>query len=175
MKIRSGFVSNSSSSSFIVAFPREPKSARDVQRLMFGNETTIERYDNVVSTYKIAKTVWEDIRGQEPAYREALIELCERDVQLDYSKYEITNRDVEYLVVDNVTVLEAKHRRRYDWKQHGKDCKRIATREADKLMAKWEGGVIYIFHYGDDSGSYYATLEHGGIFNKLPHKQISNH
>ena len=39
MKIRNGFVSNSSSSSFIVAFPEKPKSAEHVRKMMFGDET----------------------------------------------------------------------------------------------------------------------------------------
>jgi hypothetical protein len=37
MKIRNGFVSNSSSSSFIVALPFEPKSREDVKKTLFDN------------------------------------------------------------------------------------------------------------------------------------------
>jgi hypothetical protein len=38
MKIRNGFVSNSSSSSFVVAFPHKPTSAEDVKEMMFGKQ-----------------------------------------------------------------------------------------------------------------------------------------
>ena len=38
MKIRNGFVSNSSSSSFIVAFKKVPKSVAEMQKMLFGDE-----------------------------------------------------------------------------------------------------------------------------------------
>lgn len=41
MKIRSGFVSNSSSNSFIVIFPTEPKSVDDVKNFLFDKEDEI--------------------------------------------------------------------------------------------------------------------------------------
>ena len=38
MKIRTGFVSNSSSSSFVVAFSHRPKSVKDLKEMMFGKQ-----------------------------------------------------------------------------------------------------------------------------------------
>lgn len=38
MKLRTGFVSNSSSSSFIVAIPKRIKTSKDLQKLLFGDE-----------------------------------------------------------------------------------------------------------------------------------------
>ena len=47
MKIRNGFVSNSSSSSFVVAFPHKPESAEDVHQIMFnGINDSISAYDD---------------------------------------------------------------------------------------------------------------------------------
>lgn len=65
MKIRCGFVSNSSSSSFIVSFPKMPESAEDVLKYLFGadakNDQQIEYYDNETSAMAIANQVWQDI------------------------------------------------------------------------------------------------------------------
>ncbi|KKK77527.1 hypothetical protein LCGC14_2852710, partial [marine sediment metagenome] len=38
MKIRQGFISNSSSSSFIVAFPKIPKNQNELQTMLFGDK-----------------------------------------------------------------------------------------------------------------------------------------
>jgi len=70
MKIRNGFVSNSSSSSFVVIFPREPKSASDVKEMLFKDRSD---YANPYqygddecswSTNTVANTVWTDICSQ---------------------------------------------------------------------------------------------------------------
>ncbi len=65
MKTRNGFVSNSSSSSFVVAFPKKPKSVEDVHKMMFdGEDGRIQPYDFVdgLSYSQIAKRVWDDIK-----------------------------------------------------------------------------------------------------------------
>jgi len=53
-------------------------------------------------------------------------------------------------------------------------CDEYAQRVVDALQKNWEDKEIYIFNYSDES-EYFSVLEHGGIFNNLPHKQISNH
>jgi len=64
VKIRDGHVSNSSSSSFIVAFPRKPKSAKDVLEFMFnGKEGGVgcDYIDDGLSYRQVAERVWNDI------------------------------------------------------------------------------------------------------------------
>ena len=38
MKIRNGFVSNSSSSSFVVAFPKMPKDVQELKQILFWDQ-----------------------------------------------------------------------------------------------------------------------------------------
>ena len=38
-----------------------------------------------------------------------------------------------------------------------------------------ETGVLYIFEFSDNDGSYNAALEHGNLFNKLKYIRISKH
>jgi len=71
MKIRQGFVSNSSSSSFIVTFPKEMKNVRDVKESLFpdGKTFSIETTSSwngtgtIIDSDEIAEHVWKDIQN----------------------------------------------------------------------------------------------------------------
>lgn len=66
MKIRIGFVSNSSSSSFVAVFKRMPKTVQDVFDMMFNSKNeTINIYDmDGLSTFKIAQTVMDNLKSK---------------------------------------------------------------------------------------------------------------
>ena len=68
MKVRNGFVSNSSSSSFIVKFPCELTSPQQVKELVFGDEDFItERFwdgEQKFSTATMAEIIYRDATSQ---------------------------------------------------------------------------------------------------------------
>ena len=68
MKIRNGFVSNSSSSSFLVAFDKKPKNVLELHKAMFGTKsTTVQMFDySSYSSLEVAKTVWNSLEEQKP-------------------------------------------------------------------------------------------------------------
>ena len=64
MKIRNGFVSNSSSSSFVVYFPNEPKSVDDVKNIIFDNDEYYNYDEYSFLSEIIADIVWKDVCNQ---------------------------------------------------------------------------------------------------------------
>lgn len=65
MKTRNGFVSNSSSSSFVVSFPKKPTDFADVYEMMFSSKNgKIQPYDFVdgLTHAQVAERVWGDIK-----------------------------------------------------------------------------------------------------------------
>lgn len=66
MKVRNGFVSNSSSSSFIVIFPRAPTSAEDLHGLLFGKgHLVIDAWANDVCSHVFINGIWDDVVAQQ--------------------------------------------------------------------------------------------------------------
>ena len=70
MKTRNGFVSNSSSSSFVVAFPFIPKTVDELKTLLFGASQSLDYYgDMTVDTNTAAQIIFEDMKKQKPNFR----------------------------------------------------------------------------------------------------------
>ena len=65
MKIRSGFVSNSSSSSFVVVLEKRPESPEEIKEVLFKNIESITYYDYVKSTKEISERIFNDIKNFE--------------------------------------------------------------------------------------------------------------
>lgn len=65
MKIRNGFVSNSSSSSFIVALNKKPESASEVLAMLDLPEFISPYQDQVITANRAADIVFDDIQSYE--------------------------------------------------------------------------------------------------------------
>lgn len=180
MKIRNGFVSNSSSSSFIVAFPRAPKDKEEVRQILFGAKTTIKTPydDNPTSTDKIASTIWNDIKPQQqwsPDARETAITDAAAGLEnLDISDFILPSQN-EVATINHQHFLEEKKESQYDWGAYYKESNKQREHLAKHMLKIWEGKAVYVFKYGDENGAYESVLEHGNIFEPLPHEQISKH
>lgn len=166
MKIRNGFVSNSSSSSFLVSFKTLPTSVEQLREMLFGDRNHIELYDEGISTQTAASVVWNDIQRQErsPTRNELVETLRSKAGYLVYE--EMGGWYSREMSQEERELYHAEDRRRTDV---------LAEQLTDEFLQQAEGGSIYGFSYADDDGTLGMVLEHWGIFRELPHVAISNH
>jgi hypothetical protein len=67
MKIRIGFVSNSSSSSFLVGLKQKPRTRGELRDLMFGElEGDVVVYDDSLSIDNVVCRVFNDLKDKTP-------------------------------------------------------------------------------------------------------------
>ena len=158
MKIRNGFVSNSSSSSFLVAFPKAPKSISEVQSLMLGKTKHItNKYTGEkLTATEAAKYVMAQIKKQKP-------------VKPNYKKIE----DIIYGTCFSTLRIEDFP----SYSEYYEEASRYTNKMIAEFIAKYStSSRVYVLIFGDSSSDDGGGLiENSDIFKKLPHIKLSNH
>jgi hypothetical protein len=73
MKIRTSFVSNSSSSSFVVIFPKRPETIEELFNIMFkdrSKQEVVRYYDSSTTLLEIIKNVFLQLKGESASSEE---------------------------------------------------------------------------------------------------------
>lgn len=179
MKIRNGFVSNSSSSSFVVLFPREPKNASDVKDMLFTKDQNIYYYDDYDKVNwtcdSVAEIVWRDICNQEKNDLEKAEEIISGCSNYDYAdapdyddfKYLPDGDDRWYAYYEAMNIYT---------KKKLKEFFNLRKLKLQKLNNEdVEDSVLYNFSYSDNEGSLNSAMEHGGLFDNLKCIKVNNH
>jgi len=183
MKIRNGFVSNSSSSSFVVAFPKRPKNAKAVKKMLFDEHQ--EWYPSpFANMYKDGDTRWSidqvveivmsDIVNQDGT---ASLDKVKEDIGSGYPYYEGENPDIGYNI-GVIKSLDDKHfgmRDPIDWTAYDHETGVCEEKIAKAFMRENQNAHIYIFEYSDNDSRLFCAMEHGSLFNKVEHIAISKH
>jgi hypothetical protein len=202
MKLRNGFVSNSSSSSFIVGFDKNnlPKNAYELQVLLWGDNDSASVYHNEAPTSRLAKIVWQDYQEQlktpiktihqfvkeiKEGYFDGYPDLTESyPTELDKlrKKFRDTHGfDLYSVDIKNMTPIQKRDAMRYHdaqeshWETERRIVDEAAMEYAKKEWSKFSGKLVLVFSYADEDGSTGSILEHGGTFDNLTHVVISHH
>ena len=177
MKIRNGFVSNSSSSSFIVAFHKkfEDYTDTELKLSLLGTDGSVVREsygDKLLSTDELIQAV-----------RNSAEEIF---IEKDGSFFSEKRTDRSYFGADYWEALEQAKRIGFSSKVNSQtfyaEADRIAKELSKVTMKEFleevkeidENPVYYYFSFSDDTaiGSH---LEHGDIFRNYPHRVENNH
>lgn len=161
MKQRKGFVSNSSSSSFIVAFPEGfVPTTQSVADLLFGGTEGTQRfYDHLADYGVIARVIADDMQAQKPNDPVAIMEEVKANIYLDMEDYRMPMDSPQ----------------RYDWDALDKAINEEAAKKTTEFMRQHVHKDLYIFEYSDNDGSLDCCMEHGGTFDKIEHVRVSKH
>ncbi len=180
MKIRKGFVSNSSSSSFIIAFPHRPKSVEDLKEMMFGKQewhfTDIYGGESDTPTLPIAEAVLAKIKGKRSAGKKRIFESLFHGWFDSYMfpemfpGYYSPSEKTRKLSWQNEADREEIDRIHEEAEKINKDR---ANAIAEGFMKGHEECFLAVMEFSDNDGE--AILEHSGIFGRVDHIRTSYH
>lgn len=157
MKIRTGFVSNSSSSSFIVVFDKKPENAKELRDMMFGSQILFDHpYEDITySTEEIAEHVFNEIKEVSSNIEELSPEFAyDSPVNIDNFKDK-----------DNSI----------DWDKYQEARQKVSDKQSKNFIKEHKDKFIGVFEYSDNNNDFETALEHGDIFSNLENIRISKH
>jgi hypothetical protein len=200
MKCRSGFVSNSSSSSFILALPKKPESANELWEMIknTSRNNNTEWYDKMPSWLDFEydendKPIMKedssyldkprlmpitDLMGivvsdlkQQATIEEIIEEL--RGYCVDIYSHPMPEDIAEGLGLDYYGASYQKLEPVYEL--YAQATYWWGHFQATRFITNNPNSVFYIVEYADNDGFVGSVLEHGGLLEMLSHIKISKH
>jgi len=181
MKIRNGFVSNSSASSFVVALNKKPSSVKELKQILFGDD---EKYsypfedqnhadyeDEIWGTMNVASIVFNDMKKK--ATKKEIFEVIRNGWFNDYPEF-------DYYAYSAIKEEEKDPEKALKLQQEfikklELETDKAAKKIMDRFLETHSEKVFYIVSYSDNDGELMCAMEHGNLFNRVPHLTISYH
>ena len=167
MKIRNGFVSNSSSSSFIIAFKEKPKSAEELKEILYSEKDTLYWDDDYnMPTELAAKIIFNDL--DQSVSEEEMLEELDSGSPINVEEQEPHFHYFSY-------GEETEDTREQRLNKYFEERKQFNNAVLKSFTEKTAGMLYFIVEYSDNEGPDGVTLEHSHTFEKIPHICINKH
>ena len=163
MKIRTGFVSNSSSSSFIIALDKKPKSADELKKMLWEDDKYVGDDYDTISTDVASEFIFNMLKNTKA------IKGMKQMLKIPGS-LEGRPNFFDYRTDEKIGSPEFKR----IFQRYLDDTTCFKEKVFQKFLDKNESRVLYSLEFSDDTltGS---ILEHGGVFDYIPYIRLSNH
>jgi len=196
MKVRLGYVSNSSSSSFILQLSGRPTSVEDMGRMLFGDNipVMIASYGGSVPSLTIIERVYKDINehldtightsldwtGLEDEiyfyYKRDIIKHRKMVIPKYYAEYDKITDKMEsvFLLIDEVgryTTEGRVHSNKID--SYSKEIYPIIRKSI--LESSSDTDIFISMDYADGDGNLDSIIEHNGVLSNITLQQFSKH
>jgi hypothetical protein len=159
MKVRKGFVSNSSSSSFIVPLPKGFEvTPENVKSYFFGDNTRVIGYDEAIPVDVAVDQIIEQLKDQQPNSESAMQEA--------FSGYMADSPKLDQFF-DRAA-------NSYDWDVYHAAMDKFVKEKIQEFKNEFKDSDIFCFSFSDDY-TIGAVMEHGNTFDRVPHCRISHH
>lgn len=170
MRIRQGFVSNSSSSSFIMAFDRLPESAQELKNILFPTRIEpVYMYGDGASVYDITNCIFDRIEGKEIGVNQIIESVKIGSIYTTYPD----GRSYDTLVVP---VPEYDYSRRDD--AYYEEREKLENDNAFKIAMKFineNPKKVFCEAEFEDHNTLEAIIENGDIFNNIKYLKVCHH
>jgi len=162
MKIRSGFVSNSSSSSFILMFDKKINSIEDLKEVSGENFNNIyEKYNGEIIQYPkeyILDSIFNELSDKD----DLLLNLFS-----DYEDFLVDGFDEEY----------PSYEQWMNCTGYNEFCVAYGKNKLEKFKENFKDKFIYVLEYSDNDCTFSTFMEHYFEWEKIAKKviKISHH
>jgi hypothetical protein len=192
MKIRNGFVSNSSSSSFILKFDEKPTSVEHLKQILFGNNIPeyLSSYNLSIETDLVIDKLYGDILSYETNIN--IFSNCNIDDYKDIL-FNINNNDSLNVLINDIIKLDNQINIKFgelnineDKDEIKKEINRLLLKIND-LKVQINNNLLIYFKEKYGNNTFFVNLEFsdynlidrilekGDIFKKLAIIKINNH